>query len=114
MLNLTDHASRFASADNLEILAERTKKCRDLLSAGTLGLSPRDLNDDTDFMTHILFSLALDYKAIVNDIKMDQWGGISAQTRDSDISTYVEFDNILDGFVLTWMLFYENQEQSVS
>lgn len=62
-----------------------------------------------DLMSSIVFALLWRWRGHITGIDCDQWFGIAAETYGDDkFVTWVECDNIEDGFVYTLRAFYDH------
>jgi hypothetical protein len=66
--------------------------------------------DDTNIVTHIVYSLSMDFDAHIKEIYADQWCMVTAEAfahgeSEPKFRTMIQCDRVEDGIMATWLAF---------
>jgi hypothetical protein len=82
------------------------------LSKGTTEMRPIQ-TDATNLLSHVVFTLEWNYRAMITMIPTDQWSAVATSTHDKKFSTYIQCDNVEDGLAYTLKAYYDKFGETV-
>ena len=69
----------------------------------------QDETTDGNLLSHVVWSLELDFNAQLNGIMTDQWSAVAASSYDKTFTTWIQCDVVEHGVAATWRAFADNQ-----